>query len=135
MTAPNMSRVRTEYGLWSANRIDGHVSQDCLPFVGVVGVCDRCGTDLTGRQIRWCSAACSDWYFTNHTWQTARHHALKRDERRCTRCGNDAAVLEVDHIIERRGMPMSQHSCLHHLENLRTLCHNCHRTRHEWDRA
>lgn len=40
---------------------------------------------------------------------------------------------EVDHIVERRGTPLGEWSCLHHQENLRALCHGCHVTRYEWD--
>lgn len=130
-TAPDMSRVQTEDGLRNAARIDGYVSPDCIPYIAVVGVCDRCGATLTGRKIRWCSKDCQDAYYQNHMWQMARFAAVKRDDRRCVRCGDSR--IEVDHIIERRGMPIHQHSCLHHQENLRTLCHECHRTRYVWD--
>lgn len=54
---------------------------------------------------------------------------MQRDGYACVRCGskND---LEVNHIYplgatERTGHRFAE-SCEHHLDNLETLCHNCH---------
>jgi len=55
---------------------------------------------------------------------------MRRAKRRCVRCG--VRAQEVDHIIERKGAPLAEHSCLHHQANLRPLCHECHITRYAW---
>ncbi|WP_410493588.1 HNH endonuclease [Corynebacterium tuberculostearicum] len=49
-----------------------------------------------------------------------RKAALQRDRYQCVKCGN-AKNLEVDHIknIASGGT--------HHLDNLQTLCHHCHK--------
>jgi hypothetical protein len=93
--------------------------------------CRRCGTELSGRRKAWCSNECRDWYYRHHVWTVARHRAMVVAEWKCQRCGSHAD--EVDHIIERRGMPLGQWSCLHHQANLRPLCHGCHVTRRYWD--
>lgn len=95
--------------------------------------CGRCGKELTGRQQRWCSKECRTWWYDNHRWTQARHQAMVRAGWKCLRCGSPAE--EVDHIIERKGMPLGENSCLHHQANLRPLCHDCHRTRYSWERA
>jgi hypothetical protein len=51
------------------------------------GTCDWDGTPLTGRQRRWCSAACATAAFDNHSWTYAREAALRRDRHTCQRCG------------------------------------------------
>lgn len=87
--------------------------------------CGVCGAELTGRRRRWCSDACREDYYANHRWTEARWEALMvRAKRICAGCGGRAT--EVDHIQERNGYPLSKHSCLHHQENLRALCHSCH---------
>jgi hypothetical protein len=97
--------------------------------------CQRhgCGTPLTGRQRRWCSGECRDWHYRNHRWTQARHYAMVQADWKCRHCGEPAK--EVDHIIERRGLPLGENSCLHHQENLRPLCHACHLTRYQWETA
>lgn len=99
----------------------------------------ECGRPLTGRQVRWCSTECRDWYYRNHRWTQARREAMSRAgcgnpfRARCQRPGCQKPAEEVDHIIERMGTPLGENSCLHHQENLRALCHDCHVTRYEWD--
>jgi hypothetical protein len=97
--------------------------------------CQRhgCGQPLSGQRKRWCSDECRTWFYENHRWTQAREVAMRRTQRRCVRC--NAWAEEVDHIIERRGTPMAEHTCLHHQVNLRPLCHECHRTRRTWDAA
>ena len=51
------------------------------------GTCDWDGKPLQGRQRRWCSRACADAAFDNHSWTYAREAALRRDQRTCQRCG------------------------------------------------
>lgn len=60
-------------------------------LVGKPGHCDRCGSVLTGRRTRWCSADCAGGHhrevLRNHDWHSAREAALDRDGRRCVKCG------------------------------------------------
>jgi 5-methylcytosine-specific restriction endonuclease McrA len=64
-------------------------------------------------------------YFNTHHWELARSAALKRDENRCADCGIsiEKKPLEVHHITYiRRGKE--------HLDDLMTLCQDCHQERH-----
>ncbi|MEE3066611.1 MAG: HNH endonuclease [Actinomycetota bacterium] len=65
------------------------LDDDCtiVPYVGIPGVCNRCGEKLTGRKTQWCSAECSDKLTREHNWNWARKAARRRDENRCVRCG------------------------------------------------
>lgn len=104
-------------------------TNECPPQVP--GCCTVCGHTLTGRRTRYCSKQCSDWWYANHWWGTAREVALRRDGRLCVRCG--ASATDVDHIRERKGTPKHRPTCLHHQDNLRSLCHDCHVKRRLWD--
>jgi hypothetical protein len=53
-----------------------------------LSVCRACNKPLTGRQQRWCSPGCRDWYGRNHFWTLAREARLEIDGYRCTRCGD-----------------------------------------------
>lgn len=52
-------------------------------------------------------------------WAKARRDVLKRDGKRCVRCGTKGQ--EVDHIV-----PLSKQGAPYDLANLRTLCRACH---------
>jgi len=90
----------------------------------------------------------------NHWWSVARNAAKRRDRYRCRRCGvrgpkrpaasahrtrkaylaalrayreeKQVARLEVNHIDPCAGRH-AQLSCVHHLDNLETLCLPCHK--------
>jgi 5-methylcytosine-specific restriction endonuclease McrA len=78
----------------------------------------------------------------------ARRAAKRRDRYRCTRCGHKPPPrshpkykrlrktdrLEVNHIRQARGAHRAL-SCLHHLENLETLCLACHQAETRRQRA
>lgn len=51
------------------------------------GRCSWCGAELTGRRTRWCSDEHTMAFVQNHCWSDARDAAVKRDQRRCVRCG------------------------------------------------
>lgn len=103
------------------------VDEVCLPGAGIDGVCDRCEAELSTGRRRWCSDDCSAHYYRHHIWQYARNAALRRDKQTCVN-GCDHPMLEVDHIKAARGAH-SKHACVHHLDNLRTLCVPCHKAR------
>ena len=62
----------------------------------------------------------------NHVWSVARDVALRRDGGACVvpGCGS-MERLEVNHIEPLAGRPRSE-SCMHHQDNLETLCHEHH---------
>lgn len=93
----------------------GHPPRTC-------GLCDSPTT--TGL---WCSLNCEGTHFINHDWKAARETALDRDDRACVRCGVTEldAKLEVNHRQPRRGQGY-RWGCHNHLDNLETLCHDCH---------
>lgn len=88
--------------------------------------CRWCDTPLRGRQQRWCSQECADSFGRNHWWTWASPAAKKRDGMACTICGSTER-LETDHITPCLGRH-SDSGCHHHLDGLRTLCHDCHLT-------
>lgn len=111
---------------------------DCpwLPHEHQEGVCDRCGTRLTGRQTRWCSDKCQIEWRREHDWTAARNAAVRRDDHTCRHCGarenrdhrhpEGVVRLEVNHIVPREGRGYG-FGCRNHQENLETLCTQCHR--------
>lgn len=61
---------------------------------------------------------------TEHDWALAKKAAKTRDGHACVTCGSTDR-LEVNHIDPRRGQGYGK-GCHHHLDNLETLCHDCH---------
>jgi hypothetical protein len=76
-----------------------------------------------------CSSRCDREWRRNHVFGGAggaREAALERDHDTCTRTGCERThsferSLEVDHIEMARGRH-GEISCIHHLDNLRSLC-------------
>jgi hypothetical protein len=109
---------------------------------------------LPPRRRTWCSQRCGDAFWDNHWWSRARVAAKRRDKYRCARCGHKPPVrpsrakhatetayktamrawragraanrLEVNHRRPALGAHGAL-SCIHHLENLETLCVACHK--------
>jgi 5-methylcytosine-specific restriction endonuclease McrA len=96
----------------------------CKLFPRKKGYCNACGNKLIGRQTRWCSKKCNKKYAENHYWRFARKTAIKRDKKKCIKCGSKIK-LEVNHIKPVLGKGYGK-GCKHHLNNLETLCHKCH---------
>jgi hypothetical protein len=97
------------------------------------GYCAVCTTELTGRQIRYCSKRCRKWWRDNHQWTEARRAALRRG-RRCVRPGcpsSNRDPVEVNHILPlaiTAGSPShGATGCFNHQYNLETLCVPDHR--------
>jgi hypothetical protein len=126
----------------------------CALAQGRPGSCCWCGAVLPPRRRTWCSDRCGEAFWENHWWSVARRAAKRRDKYRCRRCGHAppkrpskarfpraaefrAAMrawragrpterLEVNHRLPALGAHRAL-SCVHHLENLETLCVACHR--------
>jgi predicted nucleic acid-binding Zn ribbon protein len=117
--------------------------------------CAWCGQPLPARRRTWCSERCSDAFWDNHWWSRARVAAKRRDKYRCARCGHvppkrpsrtrfpvetdyraamrvwragrAANRVEVNHRLPALGAHGTL-SCIHHLDNLETLCVECHKS-------
>lgn len=108
------------------NLLEAPEACSLLRFASVPGVCDLCGSRLTGRQQRWCGRGCSVKWLQQHRWSWARREAKKRDRHRCTREGcQETERLEVNHITPRLGQGYGT-GCWNHLGGLETLCHRHH---------
>ena len=83
-----------------------------------------CRKPLPKWRRKWCSDPCANRFSANHVWSFARHTVLKRDGRKCVRCGSTRA-LEVNHTIPRKGEGYGT-GCWNHLDNLELLCRECH---------
>jgi hypothetical protein len=91
---------------------------------GRLRICYMCGGELPERRWYWCSDACVQRWTENHEWGAASAAAVRRDRKRCRRCGS-TDNLEVNHRRPRVGRGYHQ-GCHHHLKLLETLCHDCH---------
>ena len=61
------------------------------------------------------------------SWQQLRQQVLKRDKYTCQQCHKQSDKLQVDHIVPvRKGG-------LNGLQNLKTICYDCHIEKHRWD--
>lgn len=99
--------------------------------------CRNCPAVSVAPWKFYCSAACRKAYLDKvpEFWEETRRRIIKRDGRRCTRCGSTpgpafeggirrqlARRLEVDHIKPVALFPDLEFDD----SNLRTLCHACH---------
>jgi 5-methylcytosine-specific restriction endonuclease McrA len=100
------------------------VVEDCPMITAVAGQCWKCGKPLPKYRRHWCSDDCGRWWARNHIWTIVRAQALRRDGFACVKCGNKEK-LEVNHIEPRNGQGYLS-GCWNHLDNLETLCHECH---------
>lgn len=99
------------------------------PFDPSERKCDWCGRDLPKRRRRWCSDACSIAVNENHWYSSGRVRTLRKDRFTCRKCGksrNDKVKVQVNHIKPCKGKH-SLAGCWHHLDNLETLCVECHK--------
>lgn len=128
---------------------------NCPEMIGIhTDGCLKCGGTIPPRRRSWCDEH-PEWWARNHYWTAVRWQALQTatvyDIRRseqciywhvkscrneehyhrpqgvvCAFCGGRGA--EVDHIIAANGTH-AEKSCLHHQENVRVLCVQCHKAR------
>ncbi len=59
--------------------------------------CRRCGTEVAGRRITFCSDACVEIWTLNTSGATVRRTVFNRDQGVCALCGLDTVAL-ADHI-------------------------------------
>ena len=71
-----------------------------------------------------------DTFYNTRAWQRLRRQAIARDNNECVFCKRAGRLttkkLEVDHIKQVKDYP----ELAWELDNLRTLCHDCHDKRH-----
>ncbi|KKN78117.1 hypothetical protein LCGC14_0353440 [marine sediment metagenome] len=96
--------------------------------------CRWCGGPLTGRKTRFCKPECNREFWVRRNWTMLKRYVHERDDWTCQLCGtrrygnrhNDA-----DHII-----PISDGGDEFEPDNVRTLCHRCHKkVTREWQRT
>lgn len=119
----------------SAVAISNRLMRDCdlSTWRGDMRCCRWCDGGLRRRQKKWCSDACRDGAYAEHYWSDARDAAVRRDGRRCLRCGADEYAgrgLQVHHRTEVLGKHHVT-GCHHHVEGLETLCRGCHKAEHD----
>lgn len=107
--------------------ITDKLMKECVlsAYTGKRTQCRWCNTPLTGRQRRWCSPACADSAAAQHWFSWSRLYVRDIRDKHCLKCGNKNN-LEVNHIKPANGTH-HQSTCLHHTDNLETLCKECHR--------
>lgn len=99
-------------------------------YNGTPQTCQWCGVNLASipRRTVWCSNSCFLVWRKNHIWRFARTAARRRDKYACTICfqgKHHGIAIEVNHIIPLRGRGYT-YGCVHHLDNLETLCKQHH---------
>ena len=72
--------------------------------------------------------AFSKRFYDSRLWKQQRLHALHRDNYQCQDCGGRAE--EVHHIRALDASVMDDQRITLGLDNLISLCHNCHTKRH-----
>jgi 5-methylcytosine-specific restriction endonuclease McrA len=83
-------------------------------------LCRKCGIVLTGRKTAWCGKICLKSVKMMVHWPSIRNAILRRDHRKCVKCGNSA--WEVDHIVE-----LADGGSFWDPANLQTLCEDHHK--------
>lgn len=95
----------------------------------IKGHCIVCGTKLPKYKRKYCSDSCKNVLLAElKSWPITRNEALKRDDFTCQDCGYhspDGDGLEVHHII-----PIYKGGDEFDMNNLITVCHECHVKRH-----
>lgn len=105
----------------------GLTLNDLYPAKKGVCACD-CSQPLTGRRRKWATTSCSDSAYTEFAiikgdGRVIRQELFARDEGYCVHCGVLDHKWEADHIL-----PVHLGGGASGLDNLRTLCPDCHHT-------
>lgn len=64
-------------------------------------------------------------FYNSQQWKAARREALRRDHYTCRECLS-ARAEEVHHVIELTPENINDPMIALYLDNLKSLCHNCH---------
>lgn len=99
---------------------------------GEADKCQVCNSELVdNRRTVYCSKKCSLWWERNHVWRKARPAARRRDKYCCTICGvhRNVEPVDVDHRTPINGVNYNIPSCIHHQDNLQTLCKTHHKVK------
>lgn len=92
------------------------------------GVCAcGCGSELTGRKTKWASNECAYNAFVSFAivkgdTSVIRSELLKIDKGFCRNCGVYDGQWQADHI-----KPVHKGGGACHIDNLQTLCTDCHK--------
>lgn len=93
------------------------------------GLCGWCMSKLKGRKISWCNWECSKQFYEKyrnvlHDWNKVKKKIIERDKSICQICKTKTEKPEVDHIkaIVNGGDEWDEN-------NLRVLCHPCHKVK------
>ena len=102
------------------------------------GKCCECGKDLPSRRRLYCSDKCHNIFLAKHVkvWQWYREEIFDRDKWKCVVCGVTVHLgstpletrAECDHILA-----YSLGGDFWDENNLRTLCHECHKKKTKED--
>lgn len=113
----------------TSTRLDHRRTCVLSAWTGNEGCCHWCDEPLIDKRRRtWCSDACRRTWERNHVWRRARAYARKKSKYLCSTCGADrSANLEVNHVNPVNGSGYGD-GCSHHQVNLEVLCHSCHVT-------
>lgn len=90
------------------------------------------GTCWCGKSFKWprrkycCNEHADLWYYSIRAyWEGFRYQVIERDKYACQECGyktkKDDSKFDVDHILA-----ISLGGMCYDLENVRTICKNCH---------
>lgn len=97
---------------------------------GDSSLCQVCNNEIIDkRRSVFCSKKCSLWWEKNHLWRKARTATRRRDKYSCVICGVHKSVesIDVDHRNPINGINYNIPSCIHHQDNLQTLCKTHHK--------
>lgn len=105
----------------------GRTSRDRFPARR--GTCRFCGGLVAPPRYTFCGPRCLRDFFMATDWKRVREVVLTRDCNTCMECGKGplpAGQLDVHHII-----PVSLGGEEWALDNLETLCRDCHKVAHK----
>ncbi len=104
------------YPHWSA------VAAEMKAAARVKRKCVYCNISLVDKQRFYCSGSCSIAFYHKYylSWENVRGQVLTRDGEKCVRCGGKAWEVHHKHALAEGGSPYD-------LDNLESLCSECHR--------
>ena len=93
--------------------------------------CANCGKPIPPNHRYYCSDTCRKLFHIKYkdyiSWKELRRKVLERDNYTCVICGKPAE--EIDHIV-----PISMGGAMFDMNNLQSLCKQCHKEKTIEDR-